>query len=304
MLSYRHGFHAGNHADVLKHLVLVQILDHLTAKPKPICYIDTHAGAGHYDLHSNFARQNREAETGIGNLWRRGDLPPAVARYLALVEELNPTGKLRDYPGSPWLARRLLRPDDRLILFELHPSEIGPLHVLFREDRRAQVSRADGLEGCLGRLPPKERRGLVLMDPSYEIKTDYTRVVDALLRAHRRFATGTFALWYPVVDRRRIDAMERMIRASRLPKVLVVELGLGGSGEGMRASGMVLVNPPWTLATTMQTALPWLAQVLAIDGIGRFRLEALSGDAPAGSDLGRKEGTNGRAAPSARTSKR
>ncbi|MEJ2327714.1 MAG: 23S rRNA (adenine(2030)-N(6))-methyltransferase RlmJ [Chromatiaceae bacterium] len=269
MLGYRHAFHAGNHADVLKHLVLVQILEDLTAKPKPICYIDTHAGAGRYDLRSGFARQNREAETGIGRLWGRGDLPPAVARYVGLVEELNPAGELRSYPGSPWLAQRLLRPDDRLVLFELHPGEIGPLEVLFQADRRAQVARTDGLEGCVGRLPPKERQGLVLMDPSYEVRTDYTRIVDTLLRAHRRFATGSFALWYPKVDRWRTDTMERIIRASGLPKVQIVELGIGGSDEGMRTSGLVLVNPPWTLAASMQTVLPWLAQALAADGKGR-----------------------------------
>jgi 23S rRNA (adenine2030-N6)-methyltransferase len=280
MLSYRHAFHAGNHADVLKHLVLVQILEHLTAKPKPACYIDTHAGAGRYDLRSAFASQKREAETGIGRLWRRGDLPPAVARYVALVEELNPTGELQNYPGSPWLAQRLLRPDDRLVLFELHPDELELLEALFEADRRAQVSRADGLEGCVGRLPPKERQGLVLMDPSYEVRTDYTRIVDTLLRAHRRFATGTFALWYPIVDRCRTDTMERIIRASGLPKVQIVELGVGGSDERMRTSGMILVNTPWNLAATMRAVLPWLAQALATDGKGRFRLDTLAGEDP------------------------
>ncbi|MEJ2388680.1 MAG: 23S rRNA (adenine(2030)-N(6))-methyltransferase RlmJ [Chromatiaceae bacterium] len=158
-----------------------------------------------------------------------------------------------------------MRPDDRLVLFELHPGEIGPLEVLFQADRRAQVARTDGLEGCVGRLPPKERQGLVLMDPSYEVRTDYTRIVDTLLRAHRRFATGSFALWYPKVDRWRTDTMERIIRASGLPKVQIVELGIGGSDEGMRTSGLVLVNPPWTLAASMQTVLPWLAQALAAD---------------------------------------
>jgi 23S rRNA (adenine2030-N6)-methyltransferase len=292
MLSYRHAFHAGNHADVLKHLVLIQILEHLTAKPKPVCYVDTHAGAGCYNLGSAFAQQNREAETGIGRLWRCADLPPAVARYVALVEELNPTGVLRNYPGSPWLAQRLLRPADRLVLFELHSGEVGPLEALFAWDRRAQVSRADGLEGCVERLPPKEHRGLTLMDPSYAVKTDYTRVVDTLLRAHRRFATGIFALWYPVVDRRRIDTMERAIRASGLPKVQIVELGIGGSGEGMRMCGMILANPPSTLAETMRTVLPWLAQALATAGKGYFRLETLSGEAPPDGHRGRQSGAD------------
>jgi 23S rRNA (adenine2030-N6)-methyltransferase len=280
MLSYRHAFHAGNHADVLKHLVLVHVLEHLTAKDKPACYIDTHAGAGRYALGSAYAQQNREFESGIGRLWGRDDLPEAVARYVALVAELNEGGPLRSYPGSPWLAQRLLRPGDRLFLFELHPSEIGPLADIFAGDRRTKVLQSDGLEGCIGLLPPKERRGLVLIDPAYEVKTDYQRALDTLLRGHRRFATGTFALWYPVLDRRRTEAMERAVMTSGVPKVQLFELGVGAKSpdRGMDTSGILVVNPPWTLASAMQAALPWLAQALATHGRGHFRVETLAGD--------------------------
>ncbi|MGA7979979.1 MAG: 23S rRNA (adenine(2030)-N(6))-methyltransferase RlmJ [Chromatiaceae bacterium] len=281
MLSYRHAFHAGNHADVLKHLILVQVLDHLTPKEEPLCYIDTHAGGGRYFLDSASAQQNRELEGGIGRLWRRADLPQPVARYVRLVEELNPNGELQNYPGSPWLAQRLLRPGDRLVLFELHPSEIGPLTTLFTGDRRAQVLRADGLAGCVRLLPPKERRGLILIDPAYEVKSDYKTAADTLIGAHRRFATGIVALWYPVIDRRRTDALKRAVLAAGIPKAQVYELGLGpkGSHQGMAASGMVVVNPPRTLTASMQTALPWLAQELGSGAKGTFRIGALASDA-------------------------
>ncbi len=297
MLSYRHAFHAGNHADCLKHLILARVLTYLTAKPgaaagapgtppvlsgkdKPICYCETHAGPGIYALDSPQAQQNQEYLSGIARLWGRQDLPPSLAAYVALVQDCNGPGDLRRYPGSPWLAQRLLRPGDRLILHELHSAEIGPLHDNFGGDRRVRVIAGDGFRGLLAAVPPPERRGLVLIDPAYEVKTDYQQVADTLAKAHRRFATGVYALWYPVVERGRIDALERAIVRSGIRRVQRYELAIRdeGRGSGMAASGMVVVNPPWTLLEDLRPALDYLARALGEGGAGRFRAEELVGD--------------------------
>lgn len=275
MLSYRHAFHAGNFADVLKHLVLVRLLDYLTAKDAPLLFVDTHAGAGSYDLTGAAARKTGEVEGGLARLWDRNDLPEPLARYLALVREHNGPGPLARYPGSPWLAARLLRPGDRLVAFELHPAEVGPLANLANGDRRLRVLREDGFAGLTGLLPPPERRGLVLLDPSYEVKEDYRRVVETLRGAHRRFATGVYAIWYPVVDRRRIEALERAVVAAGIQRVHQVELGVGRGR--MRECGMLIVNPPWTLVPEMETCLPWLAGVLG-EGRGRWQSRVLASE--------------------------
>jgi len=194
MLSYRHGFHAGNHADVLKHCVLVAILDYLKQKPAPVTYVDTHAGAGGYDLTGDFARKNREFDTGVGRLWSMPAPPAPVARYLERVRMHNPDGQLTRYPGSPSLARDCLGPEDRLVLFERHGREAEALRAHCAGDARVQVREEDGFRGCLGLLPPPSRRGLLLIDPAFELKTDYEQVVRTLAGAVRRFATSTFAL--------------------------------------------------------------------------------------------------------------
>jgi 23S rRNA (adenine2030-N6)-methyltransferase len=277
MLSYRHAFHAGNFADVLKHLVLVRLLDYLAAKDAPFLFVDTHAGAGRYDLTGAPARKNREFAGGIARLWDRADLPEPLDRYRSLVREHNGSGPLARYPGSPWLAARLLRPNDRLVAFELHPSEVDPLADLAKGDRRLRVLREDGFTGLIGLLPPRERRGLVLIDPSYEVKEDYRHVVESLREAYRRFATGVYAIWYPVVERRRIDAMQRGILAAGILRVHQLELGVGAGR--MSECGMLIVNPPWTLVPEMETCLPWLAEVLG-DGRGRWQSRVLAGEHP------------------------
>jgi 23S rRNA (adenine2030-N6)-methyltransferase len=277
MLSYRHSFHAGNHADVLKHLVLTRILEYLTRKDKPLCYLDTHAGAGGYALHSAQAQKNREYETGIGRLWGRNDLPAPLAAYVDLVRRFNPEGRLLQYPGSPWLARQLLRPVDRLLLHELHPADCAALRDQFDGDRRVQVICADGYQGCIAAQPPTERRGLVLLDPPFELKSDYRQAIETLHQAHKRFATGVYALWYPVVERARIEQMERALRATGIPRVERYELGVAADrrGHGMTASGLLVVNPPWTLRQEMEQCLPWLAGELGGEQ-GRFRMESLA----------------------------
>ncbi|MGR9088747.1 MAG: 23S rRNA (adenine(2030)-N(6))-methyltransferase RlmJ [Gammaproteobacteria bacterium] len=279
MLSYRHAFHAGNFADVLKHLIQVSIIEHLKQKDKPFCYIDTHAGPGLYDLCSEYALLNREFDTGIGKIWHREDVPACAAAYVDAIRSLNGSGHLSRYPGSPWLAQKLLRPNDRLYLYELHSTEFMRLNTLFAKDRRIQVHHSDGLQDAVGLLPPSQRRALVLIDPSYELKADYQKVVETLNKMHRRFATGIVAIWYPVIESRRHLQLERSIRASGIDNVQLYELSIRADavGRGMSGSGMIVVNPPWTLADHMLHSLRWLSLILGEGGEGAYRIERLAG---------------------------
>jgi 23S rRNA (adenine2030-N6)-methyltransferase len=277
MLSYLHGYHAGGHADVLKHVVLVALLAQLTAKEKPLRFVDTHAGAGGYDLRSAAAQKNREYLGGIGKLWNAADAPIPVARWLDLVRRYNDGAqKLVRYPGSPWLARETLRPVDSLYLFELHPAEHRALEQKLGADRRATVLRQNGLEACVGLVPPPERRALVLIDPSYEVKDEHGDVLDALAKAHRRFATGTYAIWYPVLERRWVQRLERAVRATGIEPLALYELCVApdAMGRGLTGSGMLVVNPPWKLGEEMEAALPWLARELGVEGRGSYRIDA------------------------------
>ena len=277
MLSYRHAFHAGNHADVLKHCLLVQLLRHLNEKDKPYWVIDSHAGAGRYRLDSEHATKNAEFATGIGRLWQRDDLPPALADYVTLVRALNPDGRLRHYPGSPWLAWQVMRPVDRLRLFELHSTDFRLLSKAFAgETRRVALRQADGFQELKSVLPPPPRRALTLIDPAYEDKRDYLRVPAALKEALARFATGTFAIWYPQLQRG--DARQLPEKLKKLPvKWLHAALSVGAPGAdgfGMHGSGMFVVNPPWTLAAALGQVLPFLVTVLGADGGAGYVLEA------------------------------
>jgi len=277
MLSYRHAFHAGNFADVLKHIVLIQILQYLGKKDKPFCCIDTHAGPGDYALNSDYALKNREFENGIARLWQRDDLPECVADYVAIIKRFNSSERLNRYPGSPLITKQFLRNKDRLVLYELHSTEIDLLSAAVKKDRRITVCHADGLKDAISLLPPHERRGLVLIDPSYEIKSDYEQVVETLVKMHKRFATGTYALWYPVIDRSRNQKLERALQTSGIKNIQLFELGIQADSDehGMTASGMIIVNPPWTLAAQMQTVLPWLVEQLRDDGTGFYRIQTL-----------------------------
>lgn len=292
MLSYRHAFHAGNHADVLKHVVLIQLLRYLGQKETPYMYVDTHAGAGVYALDTGYAAKNTEYETGIARLWDRTDLPEAVAEYVQLVKSMNPSGKMRYYPGSPYCADKVARAEDRIRLFELHPSDIKILEENFRKidahaaaqgqrsgsgrGRRVMISRGDGFEGLKALLPPPSRRGLVLIDPPYEVKEDYRRVKDTLADALVRFATGTFAVWYPVLNR--MEARQMPDKLKRLPGNgwLNVTLSISGpapDGFGLHSSGMFVINPPWTLEPMLREILPYLVEVLGVDAGAGFTLE-------------------------------
>lgn len=277
MLSYRHAFHAGNHADILKHLVLVESLAYMNQKDKPWWYVDTHAGAGAYDLAGDYARKNAEYDTGIGRLWSRADLPPALERLVGLVRAANPDGRLRYYPGSPLFAKSLARPADKLWLFELHSSDLPLLRQTFADTgKQVQVEARDGFAGLAAVLPPQPRRGLILIDPSYELKEDYRRVVEALKEGLKRFATGTYALWYPMLpkteSRQLPDKFKRLPVANWLHANLTVR-DPAREGHGMHGSGMFVVNPPWTLHDTLKQSLPWLASALGESGQGGYVLE-------------------------------
>lgn len=277
MLSYRHGFHAGNFADVLKHTVLVHILEHMKLKDKPVRIIDTHAGAGVYKLNSTQAQKNREFDTGIGRLWPLTQVPAAVQQYLENVRECNEKRQLQLYPGSPLLMQKLMRAQDRLFLHELHPSDFQFLRDCMRDIKNVKVINDDGFAGLQALLPPPDKRALVLIDPSYEVKSDYQQVIKQVIQAHKRFATGTFAIWYPVVLRQRIHEMETALQKSGIKNIQLIELGLQPDNpeHGMTSSGMIVINPPWTLWRAMEEALPWLVDHLGENDLGFYRLEQL-----------------------------
>ncbi len=276
MLAYRHGFHAGNHGDVLKHLVLAQVLGHMSAKDKPYRYIDTHAGAGAYLLGDRFSQTTGEFEHGIARLWDRKDGPAAVAEYLALIRQFNPDGELVQYPGSPAIAQALLRPQDQMRLFELHSSDYKLLAAHFGHSRTTQVVLADGFEALKSQVPPSSRRGLVLMDPSYELVGDYGKVIASIRDAVGRFAEGVYMVWYPIV-RRSASAhlpsrLQRIAPKSWLHATLTVSEP-NEDGFGMFGSGVFVINPPYTLHATLEAVLPWLRLALGQSDRARYLLE-------------------------------
>ncbi|MDO8351235.1 MAG: 23S rRNA (adenine(2030)-N(6))-methyltransferase RlmJ [Gallionella sp.] len=277
MLSYRHAFHAGNHADVLKHFIEVQLLRYLAQKDKPFWYIDTHAGAGCYALDSGYAAQNAEYESGIARLWEREDLPAPLADYVALIKRINPDGQLRLYPGSPLVAQELLRDGDKMRLFELHPSDSEILHENFAGyGTQVLMQTADGFGALKALLPPPPRRALVLIDPPYEDKQDYQRVITALREGLKRFASGVYAVWYPQLQRS--DARQLPEQLKQLPvkswlNVALSVQGLSEEGFGMHGSGMFVLNPPWNLHAVLQQTMPYLVEHLGQDAEAGFTLE-------------------------------
>lgn len=277
MLSYRHAFHAGNHADVLKHLILIQIIQYMVQKPTPFWVVDTHAGAGHYNLDSPQAEKLGEYKDGIERIWHATGRPKAVAEYLDRIQEANPEGKLRCYPGSPKLILEDLRPDDRLRLFELHSNEVKLLAKNFNgTGRQVHITEGDGLAALKALLPPLPRRGVVFIDPSYETRNDYTGVLHALKDGMKRFPTGTYVVWYPLLAK--IESRQFADRCKHLdaPNWLHATLQVQGppqDGIGMYGSGMFIINPPWTLADTLKQTLPWLSQTLSLGEGAGWKLE-------------------------------
>ncbi len=289
-MNYRHSFHAGNFADVLKHAVLTRILVHLRAKPAPFRVIDTHAGVGLYDLAGEEAGRSGEWREGIERLVSRPIAAGArtlLAPYLEAVAALNGAGRLTAYPGSPALVRAFLRPQDRLVACELEPKAAAALARYLGTDRRSKAVAIDGWTALNAYVPPRERRGLVLIDPPFEDADDFPRLAQALEAAHRKWAGGTYLMWYPLKERTEPDALARRLRRSAIPKVLRVELGIaapqsatapGTAEQRLRACGLIVVNPPWTLAGELEVLLPALANVLSGEGAGTHRVDWLAGE--------------------------
>jgi len=282
MLSYRHAFHAGNHADVLKHFVLMQVLQHSAQKAKLLWYIDTHAGAGIYALNKGYATQNAEHESGVARLWNHADQPIALANYMALVKKINSDDSLKRYPGSPAFAYELLRNEDRLRLFELHPNDCKLLRQYFRDaghpptGHKVMIAAEDGFAGLKAILPPPPRRAVVLIDPPYEEKQDYRRVLDALKDSLQRFATGTYMVWFPLLQRPEPQQLQDRLKKLGLPSWLEVTLTVqtpSPEGFGMHGSGLFIVNPPWTLPKTLQDVTPYLVEMLGQDAGAGFSLD-------------------------------
>jgi len=281
-MNYRHAFHAGNFADVMKHAVLSRIIAYLQRKPAAFRVIDTHAGTGRYSLTGDEARRSPEWKDGIGRLLAAelAERPRALlAPYLEIVAAENPNGTLARYPGSPLIARRLFRPQDRLSALELHPRDAARLAGLFPGDVQVRVTELDGWLALNAYVPPKEKRGLVLIDPPFEDRDDWVRMVEGLARAHRKWSTGLYALWYPLKEPREVNAFVTALRATGIPRMLRAELLVERAVAGrLYGSGMIVVNPPFVLEDELRTILPALVRALGRDGASH-RLDWLRGEA-------------------------
>lgn len=279
-MNYRHAFHAGNFADVVKHATLARIITHLREKPAPFRVIDTHAGAGLYDLTASQASRTGEWHGGIGRLFGQplaADIHALLAPYLEAVAAFNPGGALKTYPGSPALVRALLRPQDRLLACELEPGAARELAKRFDRDRQAKAIAIDGWTALSAYIPPKERRGLVLVDPPFEQPAEFERLAEALAAAHRKWPTGIYMIWYPMKDPKETNAFARRLTRSGIPKILRAELTTGPADrERLTGTGLILVSPPWRLEAELRTLLPALAAILAQGGKGGSRLDWLT----------------------------
>ncbi|CUX24016.1 Ribosomal RNA large subunit methyltransferase J [compost metagenome] len=281
-MNYRHIYHAGNFADVLKHAILARLVRYLQNKDKAFRVLDTHAGIGLYDLTSEEAQKTGEWQTGIGKLME-GDLPAPIAEllepYLDAVKELNPEGGVKFYPGSPKLARMLFRPQDRLSAMELHPDDSRALARLFEGDYQVRVTELDGWLSLGAHLPPKEKRGLILVDPPFELENEYQRLADGLNKAYRRFSTGTYCLWYPLKKGAPIKDFHERLQSFDIPKMLCAELSVRSDRlDGLSGSGLIIVNPPYTLKDELHTLLPYLKTTLAQDRFASQRAFWLRGE--------------------------
>lgn len=282
-MNYRHVFHAGNFADVVKHTILTRILAYLMRKDAPFRVIDTHAGIGLYDLKGAAAEKTGEWVDGIGRLVER-DLPETardlLAPYLDAVQAQNPDGELRFYPGSPLITRNMLRQQDRLMALELHPIDVEALRENFAGDFQVRVTHVDGWQALGTHLPPKEKRGLVLIDPPFEERNEFERMAQNLIKAHKRWPTGLYALWYPIKDVADVDKFVALLKASGIPKILRLELIIRQPSNPPRlhGTGMIVINPPFVLEEEMRTLLPLLTDVLSDEGRGRWNVDWVTGE--------------------------
>jgi len=282
-VNYRHAFHAGNFADVVKHTILTRILAYLMKKDAAFRVIDTHAGIGLYDLLSSEAERTGEWQAGIARLID-AKLPAPVAQllapYLGAVRAQNGDGRLRYYPGSPMITRHMLRPQDRLMALELHPTDAWALRKNFADDFQVRVTTLDGWAAMGTHLPPKEKRGLVLVDPPFEEKGEFTRMAQSLEKAHARWPGGIYAYWYPIKEPREVDAYIKALKGTRIPKILRIELTIDNptTPPRLHGTGMVVVNPPYVLEQELRTVMPVLTNLLSDEGRGRWSVEWVAGE--------------------------
>jgi 23S rRNA (adenine2030-N6)-methyltransferase len=278
-MNYRHSYHAGNFADVFKHIVLTALLEALLGKDKPFCFIDTHAGVGQYDLRGEPSQKSQEYVTGIEKVWHTYNAPALVNTYLDCVNKLNSADpeKLRYYPGSPMLAQHFMRPDDRMVLTELHADDYALLKQNFSRAKRTSVQHLDGYQALKAFLPPPERRGLVLIDPPYEQPDELMQMIATLCAALERWETGIYALWYPIKEYRATERFLLSIQQRITRPMLCAELSIfpENLATHLNGSGMLIINPPYQLETTLQPALKWLWETLSPDKKGRYGLKML-----------------------------
>ncbi|KKB78870.1 lactate dehydrogenase [Devosia soli] len=282
-MNYRHVFHAGNFADVVKHTILVRILTYLMRKDAPFRVIDTHAGVGLYDLKGEAAGKTGEWVDGIGRLFDRNLSAAArdlLAPYLDAVQAQNPDGGLRLYPGSPLITRNMLRSQDRLMALELHPTDVEALRENFAGDFQVRVTHIDGWQALGTHLPPKEKRGLVLIDPPFEERNEFERMVQSLIKAHKRWPGGLYALWYPIKDPEDVADFIDMLEETGIRKILRLELKIRAPSlpPRLHGTGMIVVNPPFVLEEEMRTLLPILAEVLSDGTRSQWSIDWVAGE--------------------------
>lgn len=281
-MNYRHIYHAGNFADVVKHVILTALLSSLARKDAPYCYIDTHAGIGYYDLFAQESQKTKEFINGIEKVIAQDNPPPVVKTFLQAVHAINNRllhaqyASLRYYPGSPMIARHFARPHDRLIASELHPDDYQTLRQTFAGDKQVSIHHMDGFLGLKAFLPPKERRGLVLIDPPYEDTDEFSRLAQHLPMALKKWETGMYAIWFPIKDRPQVERFYRSLETHVERPILAVELSIYPDlAHHLNGTGMAIINPPWQFDTTLQETLPWLWKALTINEQGRFSVSRL-----------------------------
>lgn len=274
-MNYRHTYHAGSFTDVFKHVVLVALIQSLLRKETAFCYLETHAGIGHYDLHAETTQKSKEFVDGIQKVFAQKNPPQLIQDYLNCVKKLNNNDELRFYPGSPYFAKALMREQDRMVLSELHPDDFQTLKNFFRHDKQIAVHHQDGYQSLKAFLPPKERRGLVLIDPPYEKPDELQKLPEILVHALKRWETGIYAVWYPIKARRQITQFYDEIKAKIQRPILISELCIYSEdiATQLNGCGMMVINPPWQFDQQLETILPWLWKTLSVNGQGRFSLE-------------------------------
>lgn len=276
-MNYRHGYHAGNFCDVFKHLILMRLVEHLKQKDKGFTVLDAHAGDGTYSLRGEFANKTQEAESGILRALEWNNPSPMFGEYLHLVRRLglpDAAGKLTSYPGSPRITRALLRAQDKLLLTDIHPEALQSLRRLFKDDKQVRIQPQEANLALKAHLPPESRRGLVLLDPPFEIADEFKQLVNGMKEAWKRFPTGVYAIWYPIKNAEPVRYFHRQLAASGIKPILTAELQIAPlNNVQLNGTGMSIINPPWKLHEELQVLLPELLAALALQDSGETRLE-------------------------------